>query len=207
MNKTENNNVLISGELIKPFEFNNEIHGENFYTAKLSVKRDSGVCDEIPITVSDRIADIKQYAVGQNLKISGSFRSYNKHEETRNRLILSVFATDIEEMEELPFADDLNEIYLEGYICKEPIYRTTTKGREIGEILLAVNRAYGKSDYIPCITWGRNARFTGNLEVGTKIKIKGRIQSRLYKKLLPNGITEDRTAYEVSVQTFEVVNE
>lgn len=204
----ENNQVTLSGEITSNFEFNHEVFGEGFYTAMLSAERESGTKDIIPIMVSDCLVDIKADWKGRLAKVSGQFRSYNKHEENKNRLILSVFVREFEEFEELPFSDNSsNHISLDGCICKQPIYRKTPLGREISDILLAVNRPYGKSDYIPCIAWGRNAIFASSLEVGTRLQIEGRIQSREYIKKISNDETETRTAYEVSVSKLEVVEE
>ena len=126
-------------------------------------------------------------------------------------MILTVFAKDIkylsEQDEENSSEKVSNEVTLIGYICKKPIYRQTPFGREISDILLAVNRAYNKSDYIPAIAWGRNARFCQNIEVGTKVKITGRVQSRNYEKKFEDGTTQTRTAYEVSISSLEIVNE
>lgn len=206
MNSIENNKVTISGEIISDFQYSHEIYGEKFYIADLSSMRTSGQGDIIPIVVSDRLVFVNENWKGQIVKISGQFRSYNKHEETKNRLMLSVFAREFEvwtnEGDRRP--NDENEIFLDGYICKEPIYRKTPLGREIADLLLAVNRPYGKSDYIPCICWGRNARYAGGMEVGSRIAVSGRIQSRQYNKVLLNGETEERTAYEMSVSKLEV---
>lgn len=203
----ENNRVTISGEIVSDFEFSHEIYGEGFYVANLSSKRTSDTADVIPIMVSDRLVDVKADWKGRQVKIEGQFRSYNKHEGNRNRLILSVFSREFEEVEPLPFSYDKNCVFLDGFICKEPTYRTTPFGREITDILLAVNRPYGKSDYIPCISWGRNARFAKNLEVGEHIQIDGRIQSREYFKKVSETETEARTAYEVSVSKINVIEE
>ena len=203
----ENNQVTLSGEITSNFEFSHEIYGEGFYTAMLSVKRTSTVEDIIPIMVSERLVDVKADWTGRFVKVSGQFRSYNKHEGNRNRLILPVFVREFEEFEELPFTEDENHISLDGYICKPPVYRKTPLGREISDILLAVNRPYGKSDYIPCIAWYRNAVFASGLQVGTRLKIEGRIQSREYVKKISDDKTETRTAYEVSVSKLEVAEE
>lgn len=197
----ENNQVTVVGEIIEEFVFSHEVFGEGFYTSRIAVNRVSGAIDYIPITVSERLADVKDNWVGQFVKIEGQFRSFNKHEENHARLILTVFVT---EMEVLDALYPENEIFLDCYICKEPTYRKTPLGREIADVLVAVNRSYGKSDYIPCICWGRNARFASTFEVGTHVQIWGRIQSREYIKKLDNGDTETRIAYEVSVSKIEM---
>lgn len=201
----ENNKVIIAGELIGGFTYSHEVFGEKFYMTSIRVRRLSGTYDIVPIMVSDRMMDIEKDYKGCNILVTGQFRSYNKHEEERNKLILYVFAREITFLEEITEEQNVNSISLGGYVCKEPRYRETPLGREIADVLLAVNRAYGKSDYIPCICWGRNARFAGNLDVGTHIKISGRIQSREYQKKLENGEFETRTTYEVSVNKIKVV--
>lgn len=210
MNETriENNKVTLSGEIVSNFEFDHECYGEKFYTAMIVIERLSGVKDVIQVVVSDRLIDMKADWTGSFVKVSGQFRSYNKHEGDRNRLVLHVFAKEFEEFEEMPFSDNhSNYIFCDGYICKQPIYRKTPLGREIADILLAVNRPYGKSDYIPCITWGRNARFASDLEVGTRLQIDGRIQSREYMRRISDDEYETRTAYEVSISKLTVVEE
>lgn len=201
----ENNQVTLSGEIVSNFEFIHEIFSEGFYTAMLASERASGQKDIIPIMVSDRLVDTGADWAGRFVRVSGQFRSYNKHEENKNRLILSVFVTEFEELEEMPFTDNENHISLDGYICKPTTYRKTPLGREISDILLAVNRPYGKSDYIPTICWGRNARFAEGLEVGTRLRIEGRIQSREYQKRISETESETRVAYEVSTSKLTVV--
>ena len=175
-----NNEVVLKGTVISDVVFSHEIYGETFNKFVLKVPRLSENFDEVVITVSERLTDTKNIIIGQNVKIEGQFRSYNNYTETGNRLVLTVFSKTIEMCDDIN--DSPNSIYLNGFICKEPVYRTTPFGREICDVLVAVNRQYGKSDYIPCITWGRNAKFTGGLDVGTNIKIWGRIQSRNYRK-------------------------
>lgn len=167
------------------------------------VSRLSDTYDTIPLMVSDRIIDVDENCIGRKVEAKGQFRSYNKHEETKNRLILSLFVREIEFIEDDEFISKPNHIYLDGYICKSPVYRMTPLGREIADVLLAVNRAYGKSDYIPCICWGRNARFAGKLSVGEHVAVWGRIQSREYQKKVGNDQVVSKTAYEVSVSKME----
>lgn len=204
--KIENNRVTVSGEIVSDFDFSHEVYGEKFYTTKLAVERKSGTKDIVPIMASDRLIKIEDMT-GKKVKVSGQFRSYNKHEGDKNRLVLSVFARNFEVLEDLPFTNDVNEIFLDGYICKKPNYRETPLGREICDILLAVNRPYGKSDYILHIAWGRNAAFAGGLEVGARLQIEGRIQSREYRKKISDTEVETRTAYEVSASSLTVVEE
>jgi single-stranded DNA-binding protein len=202
---SENNQVLVAGKVDSPPAFAHEIYGEGFYNFTLAVPRLSGYTDLLPITVSERLVDIGKLSVGTEVVVKGQFRSYNKYLDGKNRLVLTVFAKDITMKDEE--IKNPNQIYLDGYICKPPVYRTTPLNREIADVLLAVNRPYNKSDYIPVIMWGRNARFSQNLVVGQRIRIWGRIQSRPYQKKLSNGEIQDRVAYEVSVSKLQLVNE
>ena len=199
----ENNQVQIMGEIISEFSFSHEVYGEGFYMMDISVKRLSDSYDIIPVMISERLIDVTQNYKGEMIQIFGQFRSYNRHEEKKNRLVLSIFAREISFVEEENDKIKSNQIFLDGYICKNPVYRRTPLGREIADMLLAVNRPYGKSDYIPCICWGRNARFASGFEVGGHVQIWGRIQSREYVKRLENNTTEKRVAYEVSVSKLE----
>nr|MBO2494167.1 single-stranded DNA-binding protein [Clostridia bacterium] len=204
---SENNQVLVAGKVDSQPIFAHEIYGEGFYNFTLAVPRLSGYIDLLPVTVSERLIDIGQLSVNTQVVIKGQFRSYNKFLDGKNRLILTVFAKDIALRGENEDIKNPNQIYLDGYICKPPVYRTTPLNREIADVLLAVNRPYNKSDYIPVIMWGRNARFAQNLPVGQRLKVWGRIQSRPYQKKLPNGEIQERIAYEVSVSKLQVVNE
>ena len=201
----ENNQVSIMGKIDTGFTFSHLVFGEGFYTMELIVKRLSDSEDRIPVMVSERLIDVTQDYIGEYIEIHGQFRSYNKHEEGRNRLILSVFVREFSFVGEEGTLTRPNSIYLDGYICKPPVYRMTPLGREIADLLMAVNRPYGKSDYLPCICWGRNARFAGKFEVGTHIHLWGRIQSRTYQKRLEDDVVEKRTAYEISVNKIECV--
>ncbi|MEF2806546.1 MAG: single-stranded DNA-binding protein [Massilistercora timonensis] len=199
----ENNQVTIMGEVVSGFTFSHEVFGEGFYMVDVSVKRLSNSRDLIPVMISERLIDVTQDYTGEFLMVTGQFRSYNRHEEQKNRLVLSVFAREAEFIDEEPDGAKTNTILLDGYICKLPVYRKTPLGREIADLLLAVNRPYGKSDYIPCICWGRNARFASTFQVGEHVQLIGRIQSREYMKKLSETETEKRTAYEVSVSKLE----
>ena len=203
----QNNQAVIAGEVVSAFTFSHELYGEGFYNVDLKVSRLSETYDIIPVMISERIIDIKQSYIGKKIEVKGQFRSYNKHEEYKNRLILSLFAREVREMEDDEEYVKPNQIFLDGFICKKPIYRMTPLGREIADILLAVNRAYGKSDYIPCICWGRNARFAGNLEVGGHIQLWGRIQSRQYQKRVSDEEVVNRVAYEISVSKIECIQD
>ena len=199
----ENNQVTIIGKVATEFSFSHEVFGEGFYMVEVEVKRLSNSEDRIPLMISERLIDVTQDYTGEYIMVHGQFRSYNRHEEQKNRLVLSVFVREISFMEEEPDGTKTNSIWLDGYICKEPIYRKTPLGREIADLLLAVNRPYGKSDYIPCICWGRNARYASGFEVGEHVQILGRIQSREYVKRISDTETEKRVAYEVSVSKLE----
>ena len=199
----ENNQVTIMGKVATEFSFSHEVFGEGFYMVEVEVKRLSNSEDRIPLMISERLIDVTQDYTGEYIMVHGQFRSYNRHEEQKNRLVLSVFVREISFMEEEPDGTKTNSIWLDGYICKEPIYRKTPLGREIADLLLAVNRPYGKSDYIPCICWGRNARYASGFEVGEHVQLLGRIQSRDYVKRISDTETEKRVAYEVSVSKLE----
>jgi single-stranded DNA-binding protein len=215
-NYLENNYLTLVGKVTGDKKFSHEIYGERFYIFNLSIARLSGNADIIPITVSERLLKEDTLIEGRKLLVKGQFRSYNSYENEKNRLILTVFAKDLREIEENENDEEnemvkkeviTNEVVLVGYICKKPIYRQTPFGREIADVLLAVNRAYNKSDYIPCIAWGRNARFCQDLEIGAQIKLVGRVQSRMYEKKHDDGTIENRVAYEVSVGSLEVLEE
>lgn len=203
----ENNQVTIMGEVASEFRFSHEVFGEGFYMVDVLVKRLSNSDDRIPLMISERLIDVHQDYIGEYIVANGQFRSYNRHDEQKNRLVLSVFVREVAFVEEEMDGAKTNSIFLDGYICKEPIYRKTPLGREIADLLLAVNRPYGKSDYIPCICWGRNARYASGFRVGEHVQILGRIQSREYVKKLTETETEKRTAYEVSVSKLECIDE
>ena len=199
----DNNQVTIVGTVDSEFTYSHEVFGEGFYMLEVVVSRLSHMEDRIPLMVSERLVDVKESCMGKIVEVHGQFRSYNRHEGIRNRLVLSVFVREIHFMEEFTDYTKTNQIFLDGYICKTPIYRKTPLGREIADLLLAVNRPYGKSDYIPCIAWGRNARFASGFEVGTRVRIWGRVQSREYTKKLSETQCEKRVAYEVSISKLE----
>ncbi len=196
MQEKQNNKVYIKGEIITEAKYSHETYGEGFYEVEVLVKRLSGQADVLPVTISERLIDTGNLKIGSSLSAIGQFRSYNKQVDGKSKLMLTVFVKEVlkEDVYKNP-----NNIVLSGYICKPPIYRTTPFNREIADVLVAVNRAYNKSDYIPCIAWGRNARFVKNLSVGEKIAISGRIQSREYQKKLSETEIVTLTAYEVSV--------
>ncbi len=205
-NYIENNKVIISGTVAGEPEFSHEVYEETFYTFLLNTQRLSETYDVIKITISEKFLAANPLQIGDSVTIHGQFRSYNNFSGVGNRLILTVFVKSIVRTETNDENEkNLNSIYLNGYICKKPIYRTTPFGREIADILLAVNRSYNKSDYIPCIAWGRNAKYAECFEVGDNIIVKGRIQSREYQKRLSETEVENKIAYEVSVSQLETV--
>ena len=195
-NAEKNNRVYVSGEIVSEATFSHEVYGEGFYEFFVKVMRLSGQADVLPITVSERLIARGELQNGKHISAVGQFRSYNKIENGKSRLMLTVFLREL--VDEDPDKNP-NNILLSGYICKPPVYRTTPFNREIADVLVAVNRAYNKSDYIPCIAWGRNARFVKSLAVGDRIAVSGRIQSREYQKKLSDTESKTMTAYEVSV--------
>jgi single-stranded DNA-binding protein len=205
MNNTQNENNIanISGKIVLEPKFSHEIYGEGFYNFSIEISRLSKSEDKIIVTVSERLIPIKELVIGKFVYVEGQFRSYNNYSGEGSKLLLTVFAREVSFIEGDEQNKNQNQIFLNGYICKKPVYRTTPFGREIADILVAVNRHYNKSDYIPCITWGRNARFSSNLHVGDNIKIWGRIQSREYQKKLEGAETLTKIAYEVSIAKIE----
>ena len=203
-NTEKNNKVYICGEIVSEATFSHEVYGEGFYEFFVRVMRLSGQADILPVTISERLIKGGELKVGGMLSAVGQFRSYNKLEGGKSRLMLTVFVRELAQ----PAGDrNPNSVVLSGYICKPPVYRTTPFNREIADLLLAVNRAYNKSDYIPCIAWGRNARFVQNLKVGERVALSGRIQSREYQKRLSETETVTMTAYEVSVSKLAAFDE
>lgn len=201
IHSTNSTNIAhICGEVIDPIQLNHTTYGESFYTFRLGICRSSGYEDQIVVMASERILEVVAVEPGKFLDIHGQIRTYNEEADGRNRLNVVIFVRDMEEAETEHY---VNDIYLEGYLCKKPLARTSPMGRKICDIMLAVNRMYNKSDYIPCIAWGRNAVYSGTLEVGDKICINGRIQSRQYKKKLGDGQVLEKTAYEVSILQME----
>ena len=206
----ENNRVSIIGEIVSDFEYSHEVFGEGFYLVDVAVNRLSNMSDTIPLMVSERLIDVTKDYKGMVIEAAGQFRSYNRHEGEKNRLVLSIFVRELQfpDMnEDIKDQSKSNQIFLDGYICKVPVYRKTPLGREIADILIAVNRPYGKSDYIPCIAWGRNARYAASFEVGGHIQVWGRVQSREYTKKISEEESEKRIAYEVSVSKIEMISD
>jgi single-stranded DNA-binding protein len=202
---TDNNWVCIAGKVDSDLSFSHEMYGEGFYSFYMSVPRLSAYVDRLPVTVSERLIGEIDLNIGAEIIVEGQFRSYNKFTDGTNRLVLTIFAREI--INRTEEVKNPNQIFLNGFVCKAPIYRTTPFKREIADLLIAVNRAYNKSDYIPTIAWGRNARFCQKLEVGDNLKIWGRIQSREYQKRYPTGEVVEKVAYEVSVSKMEIVRE
>lgn len=200
------NLVKIGGTVVSDLEFSHEIYDEKFYKFQIEVERLSDLTDVLPIIVSERVVDINTISRGIPVLIEGQFRSYNELGDVKSKLVLSIFAKNVT-LSEKEDVSKVNDITLEGFICKKPIYRKTPLGREISDLLLAVNRSYKKSDYIPCILWGRNAKYSEMLEVGTKVKLSGRIQARIYEKKQLDGTIIKHIAYEVSVSKFVLYEE
>ena len=205
-NYSQNNYIMLVGKVTSEKKFSHEIYGESFFNFDLEIPSLSGISDIIPITISERLIANFDLSIGKQVVIEGQFRSYNAYEDSRSRLVLTVFVKEIREKGEDEDIKIPNEVHLVGHICRKPIYRKTPFGREIADILVAVNRAYNKSDYIPCITWGRNARFCEDMPIGTELKLVGRVQSRPYEKKHEDGTVETRIAYEVSISSLEFVN-
>lgn len=199
-----NNKIYLEGDIVSPLQFSHEMYGEGFYTMELEVPRLSDAKDLLLVTISERLIGGMELNVGTSVVVEGQLRSYNKFVDGANRLILTVFARNIEYC--LEKSKNPNQIFLDGFICKQPVYRTTPFGREISDMLLAVNRAYNKSDYIPTIAWGRNSRFCQSLNVGDNIRVWGRLQSREYQKKLSDSEIIKKIAYEVSISKMERVN-
>ncbi|NBI05431.1 single-stranded DNA-binding protein [Senegalia massiliensis] len=209
-NVANSNSVTIVGKVVEDKVFSHEMYGESFYIYNIEIPRLSEHTDILPVTVSERLLIDLDIEVGKTIIVEGQLRSYNRYNNGHNKLILTIFARDLYIPCEEEYQEKIkrpNEIYLDGFICKKPIYRTTPFGREITDILIAVNRAYNKSDYIPCIAWGRNARFCENLEIGDHIKIWGRIQSREYQKRLSDGSVVNKMAFEVSISKLEYIKD
>lgn len=201
--REQNNQATIQGKIVSPFTFSHEKYGERFYLMDVFTKRLSNSSDRIPVIISGQLVDVTQDCTGEFVRVSGQFRSYNRHGELRNRLLLAVFAREITFLKGEPDRMETNTLLLKGYLCKPPVYRKTPLGREITDLLIAVNRSYGRSDYLPCICWGRTARYASNLTIGTYVSITGRIQSREYIKKLTENLMEKRVAYEVSIIRME----
>lgn len=205
-NIIENNMVTICGKIMSNMQFSHEVYGEGFYYFMVDVPRLSNSYDRIPVTVSERLIAKQKLEIGKFIEVEGQFRSYNNYITDGNKLILTVFAREVVTIDDEKKIKNPNQIALNGYICKKPIYRTTPFGREITDLLLAVNRPYNKSDYIPCIAWGRNARYSENLDIGSNVKVWGRIQSREYQKKFENGDVINKIAFEISVSKMEIVS-
>lgn len=202
--KSDNNKVMLARKIVAPLKFQMEHKGEAFYRTILQVNRQSGQCDLIPLLLSERLLDDTKNYEGQLVSVVGQFRSYNSHEQTKTCLLLHTFVKELDILDSDEEAGSMNEIFLQGFLCKEPVYRKTPLKREIADVLLAVNREYGRTDYIPCIVWGRNARFVSRLKVGDQIQVTGRIQSREYEKMEESEKVKKR-AYEVSVFRLNLV--
>ena len=207
LNCIEDNEAYVVGVVCGYLSYSHDVYGERFYRFMLRSDRLSQNSDLICVTISEKMLTDISIDIGMHLAVFGQFRSYNYHTENKNRLLLSVFAREVTLSDEEPASLKPNSIFLDGYVCKKPVYRKTPLGREIADVLLAVNRPYGKSDYIPCICWGRNARFADSFSVGGHVQLWGRIQSREYQKKLSDTETEQRIAYEVSVSKLDYLED
>ena len=205
--KEDTNIVNLRGELDDNLEFSHEIFGEKFYNTKIKINRLSDSYDVLPITVSDRLLQDIDFENNKFVSVVGQLRSYNKNINNKNRLVLTVFAREIKQLESVEDSKDPNSIFLDGYICKSPVYRKTPLGREITDLLVAINRPYNKSDYIPSIVWGRNAKFAKSLKIGDRIQMWGRVQSREYEKKIDDGQVLKKVAYEVSISKIKKTSE
>jgi len=209
-NPQDTNNIEIRGVISSDFSFSHEVYGEGFYNFTVGASRLSESIDLLPVTVSERLISNMELVQGELIDIRGQVRSYNNYiqEERRNRLLITIFAREIERIEaDSATLKNPNNVYLDGFICKKPVFRETPFGREIADILLAVNRSYNKSDYIPCICWGRNARFASTLNISDNVRIGGRLQSRVYQKKYDDGSVVEKSAYEISISKIELVKD
>lgn len=203
----EMNHAVIVGKIVSGFTYNHELYEEKFFTVYVEVERTSGNKDTLPAVISERLINVNKDYIGQMVELTGQYRSYNRHSGDKSRLELYVFVLDINFIKEFKDYTKSNEVFLDGYICKKPIYRKTPLGREITDLLLAVNRSYGRSDYIPCIAWGRNAMYAREMEIGSRLCVYGRIQSREYLKVLPEKQIEKRVTYEVSISKLRRISD
>lgn len=202
---TEASSVRLSGRVLNEPVFNHKTYGEAFYMIVLGIFRRSGYEDKIRLIVSEKILRGRSPRKSELLEVSGQIRTYNRETEGRSKLEVTVFVREMAYRKEAGFEYE-NSVSIEGFICKAPIRRTSPLGREICDLMIAVNRMYNKSDYIPCIAWGRNASYCESLNVGDKVYIEGRIQSREYRKYTEDGQQEIRTAYEVSAVKAELIS-
>lgn len=202
--RTENNRVKIIGEVISGFTYCHTLLGEDFYTVDVAVERLSTTLDILPVMVSERLIDVHEDYTGVIIEVEGQLRSYNRFENDKNRLYVTVFAKEIYINTAYKYETITNQVILDGFICKPPVYRRTPSGREVTDIMLGVHRLFGKTDYIPCIVWGRNASYIAGFEVGENVKLEGRIQSRVYTKTMPDKTKIRRTTYEVSASWIDI---
>jgi len=203
----ENNTICLAGEILTKFQYSHTVFGESFYFTTISVERLSGQTDCLPVLVSERIFNVRHSHKGQMVTVTGQLRSHNRWDGEKKKLELFVFAREVTAIGAFMNCTANNQIAMDGYLCKRPVFRGTPLGRKITDLLVAVNRSHGKSDYIPCIVWGRNASYVSKMPVGSRIQIVGRFQSREYEKMLDDGSVETRTAYEVSVNRIEILVE
>ena len=201
-NTNDNNHVTVAGIILEPFSFSHELHGEKFYSTRLSIERLSNQTDIIPVMFPERLIDVTQNYIGRYAEVSGQLRSHNLHNASKSKLLLFVFAREAAFFDERCDIIYKNQVHLSGYVSKPALYRKTPLKKEISNVLLAVNRPHLKADYIPCILWGSNALLAKSLQTGEHIVVRGRIQSREYTKTTEDG-NETKTTYELSVATLE----
>lgn len=194
------NHIALVGSLASAPQYSHSNHGRRFFSFELEVVRLSNAVDRLPILVPETLLSQTELTGGSALSITGQIRSFNNRQEIGRRLIISVLAEAIE----IVSTPHDNRVTLAGVICKEPVYRRTPLGREICDIMLAVNRPYHRADYLPCILWGSCAQRTARYPVGTPLSLTGRLQSRSYIKLI-DGVPEERTAYEISAITADIL--
>lgn len=202
------NTAKIVGYVVSSPEIHHSTHGEDFYEFSVRVPRlNSSASDILKVEISDRVFNVNKIKVDSIVSVEGQFRSFNEHNTDTGKISLRLFLFT-KEIEVLDSADDFtNKITLHGFICKEVVHRKTPGGREISDVILSVNRLYNKSDYIPCVVWGRNARYVSKMGVGTEIEFSGRIQSRVYTKKFEDGSTLEREVYEVSVSDVTKISD
>lgn len=194
------NHITLRGSLLSMPLFSHENHGRRFFRFYLEVPRLSGAVDVLPVIAREDVLNAMELSDGEMLTVTGQVRSHNVREDSRRRLLIFVFANLIV----CEDGESLNDVVLEGPLCREPTYRKTPLGREICDVMLAVPRAFRRADYLPCILWGRTALECAQFHTRDILRITGRLQSRTYTKVLESG-SEERTAYEISALTAQRV--
>ena len=198
--QTKTNSIELAGVLGDKIELSHTVYGEKFYSCFLDIKRLSNRTDSVPVTIPEKLLVQHRIKSGDCMRMEGQLRSYNYYlkvddlsSNKKSRLVVTAFCKSI-----LPYEEDVNSVQLDGFVCKPPIYRVTPFGKHICDLLVAVNRSYSKSDYIPVIYWGENAKRASSLTVSSNIRVSGRLQSREYEKRKDDGDITVKTTYEVS---------